>query len=243
MQELFKILKDAEKANKIALDSVGRTPYSTLALVTNNQDVEGRRRIKVALPSSPGLESDWIRRLQTQPFVDPPMPVVGQTVMLFYVDGNESNAYYLPVVNDTNPPANKADVVNDYAETIPGERVVTVRKDDTQNIEGVLTTNAGDIGVNSEKDVTTELKGNFFVNALQAITLQAAQYVMFKAGAWAIKIFSNGTTQMSGGVLTIDCGGYGISFTNCSTLSINGKSIATTSAVDSRGDTIVSRGW
>ncbi|MBD2452243.1 hypothetical protein H6G76_35120 [Nostoc sp. FACHB-152] len=243
MQELFKVIKDSERANQIALDSVGRTPYPTLSIVTNVSDPANRRRIKVALPSSPGLESDWIRRLQTHPFIDPPLPTVGQTVLLFYADGNESNAFYLSIVNDTNPPANKDDIIKDYSEVIPGDKLSTVRGDDSLTVDGKITTNADDIKWSSEKDIAAEVKGNIFMNALQAITLQAAQYVMFKAGTWAIKIFSNGTTQMSGGVLTIDCGGFGFHLTNVGTMTINGKSITTLGAVDSRGDSLVQRGW
>jgi hypothetical protein len=248
---IFKILLDSQKASQIALDQQGRFPYPTLAVVVQNQDPDNLRRIKVALPSNPALESDWMMRLQTHPFIDPPLPDIGQTVLIFYVDGLETQGVYLQLVNNTNPARDKIDPIKDLSEEIPGHKDSIVKQDNSLTVEGKITTNAGDIETSSnqnikyqaEEDFQVEVKRNIFMDALQAITLQAAQYVMLKAGVWFIKIFSNGVTQMGGGVLTIDCGGYGISFENVGTLSINGSPIATVGATDTDGDTIVNKGW
>nr|WP_322686607.1 phage baseplate assembly protein V [Nostoc sp. DedQUE07]MDZ8133228.1 phage baseplate assembly protein V [Nostoc sp. DedQUE07] len=244
MNNIFEILNQSQKANQIALDQQGRVPYPTLAAVTTNIDPQNKRRIKVSLPSSPSLESDWIRRLDISPGVDANLPPINSTVLILFVDGLESNGYYLPIINDTNPPKDKEDVVNDYYSSIPGSKNVSVSGTNTLNV-------SGELAINSEKSITSTAtedvkaysKRNIFMQALQAITLSAAQYVLLQAGTWAFKLYSNGTSEMSGGVLTINCGGFGLAFTNCSTMSINGKQIATVGATDSRGDTIISKGW
>jgi hypothetical protein len=244
MNNIFEILNQSKKASQIALDQQGRIPYPTLAIVTQNQDYQNKRRIKVSFPSSPSLESDWIRRLDIAPGVDANLPPINSTVIVFFVDGLESNAYYLPIINDTNPPKDKEDVVNDYYSSIPGSKNVSVNGTDTLNV-------SGEVAINSEKSITStatqdfkaNVKRNIFMQALQAITLSATQYILLQAGTWAFKLYSNGTSEMSGGVLTINCCGFGISFTNCSTMSINGKQICTTNATDSRGDTIITKGW
>jgi len=243
MNEIFQILLNTQKASQIALDSAGRVPYPTRGVVTENKDPENRRRIKVALPSNPSIQSDWVRRLDVTPHSDNPVPAIGQTVLIFYVDGLETDMYYLSLINDTNPIRDKEDPINDCSREIPGNNDLNIKGNETKVVEGKITTNGGDIEINSEADFKLEVKQNILMNAIQALTLQAAQYVMLKAGAWSFKLFSNGTSEMSGGVLTIDCGGQGIHFTNCSTLSINGKQITTLGAVDNQGHTIVNKGW
>lgn len=219
--------------------------------MVRNDDPANLRRIKVALPANPALESDWMIRLQPHPFIDPPLPTIGQTVLIYYIEGLETQGCYLQLVNNTNPSLSKEDPIKDLSEEIPGNKVTDIKGNNSLTVEGKITTNAGDIetssnqGItyNAEEDFKVEVKQNILMNALQALTLQASQYVMLQAGTWMFKLFSNGQSQMSGGVLTIDCGGQGIHFTNCSTLSINGKQIATTSATDSRGDQLVTSGW
>lgn len=243
MNDIFEILNQSKKANQIALDQQGRIPYPTLGICVDNADPLNKRRIKVSLSSSPSLSSDWIRRLDA-PGVDANLPPINSTVIVFFVDGLESNGYYLPIINDTNPPKDKEDVVNDYYSSIPGDKNVSVIGTDTLNV-------SGEVAINSEKSITSTAtedvkaysKRNIFMQALQAITLSAAQYVLLQAGTWAFKLYSNGTSEMSGGVLTVNCGGFGINFTNVGTMTINGKSITTLTATDSRGDTIISKGW
>ncbi|MEH1957659.1 hypothetical protein [Nostoc sp.] len=244
MNNIFEILNQSKLANQIAIDQQGRMPYPTLGVCVDVSDPQNKRRIKVALASNPSMSSDWVRRLDIAPGVDANLPPINSTVLIFYVDGLESNAYYLPIINDTNPPKDKEDIVNDYYSSIPGSKNVSVNGTDTLNVKG-------EVSVNSEKSITSTTtedvkaysKRNIFMQALQAITLSAAQYVLLQAGTWAFKLYSNGTSEVTGGVLTIDCGGYGFRLTNVGTMSVNDKPVAVVGAVDSRGDTIVSKGW
>jgi Type VI secretion system/phage-baseplate injector OB domain len=244
MEELFEIWHTSSKASQIALDSVGRHNYPVLGIVTNNDDPENKRRVKVSLASSPALESDWLRRLLPSPFIDPPLPTVGQTVMVLYAEGVETNGYYINLMNATNPPRDKESVKDDYSEGIPGNREIEIGGNDSLLVKGELLTETDKSSTHkAEEDYKVEVKRNILMDALNAITLTAAQYVMLKAGQWFIKLYSNGTTQMGGGVLTIDCGGHGIHFVNTGTMSINGKEIATLDATTNEGDVIVNKGW
>lgn len=239
----LELLTNAQKASQVAQDQQGRTPYPTLGICTENNDPEDRRRIKVALPSSPQVSSYWINRLVIQPNFDPPMPVVGQTVMVFFVDGLEDQGYYFQLFNDTNPARSKGDAIKDLSEEIPGKKDVSIKEDDSLAVEGKITTNGGDIEIASEKDINAEVKGNILMNALQAISLIAAQYVLLRAGSWFIKLFSNGTSEIGGSVLTVNCGGFGFAFSNVGTFSINGKDVVVLGGKDTDNDTINQRGW
>jgi hypothetical protein len=244
MVNLIELLHNSQKATQVALDSQGRSPYGTLGVVVKNEDPDKKRRIKVALASSPQLESDWLRRLSTTPFVDEALPLIGQTVLVLWADGLETNGYYLTVNNLTNPPRDKEDIIKDYSAEIPGNKSVLVNGNDDLTVKGeVEVTSEKSVTAKADLDCKVEVKRNFIAQALQAITLSAAQYVLLQAGTWAIKLFSNGTSEMSGGVLTVNCAGFGFRLINVGTMSINDKPVVVLGATDSDGDTIVTRGW
>lgn len=244
MVNLIELLHNSQKATQVALDSQGRSPYPTLGVIVQNVDPEKKRRVKVALASSPQLESDWLRRLDISPFSDPCVPTIGQTVLVLWADGLETNGYYLTVNNLTNPPRDKEDIVKDYSSEIPGNKSVLVNGNDDLTVKGeALITSEKSVTTKADLDCKVEVKRNFIAQALQAITLSAAQYILLQAGTWAFKLYSNGTSEMTGGILTVNCGGFGLAFTNVGTMTINGKQICTTGAVDSRGDSLVTKGW
>lgn len=125
MESVFEILVASKAANQLAGDLAGREIYSKLCVVTNNEDPEGRRRVKVADPSVPGLETTWLRRATDHPFLDAPLPEVGQTVLCNWIEGDQSNGFYSSIQNDTNPPFQKEDVIKDSYEATPGNRTET----------------------------------------------------------------------------------------------------------------------
>jgi hypothetical protein len=129
LDAVFGILHQSQAASQRAIDQTGRVPYPVICTVTTNKDPEGKRRIKVSDPAKPGLDSDWLRRVQSHPFIDPPLPPIGSTVLCFFVDGSELNGWYQSCVNATNPPLDKTDEQLDYAIETPGERSDRTRKD------------------------------------------------------------------------------------------------------------------
>ncbi|MEA5603716.1 phage baseplate assembly protein V [Nostoc sp. UHCC 0252] len=252
MNPIFEILNQSRLANQIALDNVGRMPYPSLAVVTQNKDDQNKRRIKVAFPSSPNLESDWIRRLDIAPGVDANLPPIGSTVIVFFVDGLESNGYYLPIINDTNPPKDKQDIANDYYSTIPGNRTVEVGGDDSLKVESSMNIEAGgdintttpdSVNFDSSKGFNVTSERDIMMNCLNALVLQAASYLRLQAGpSNYIELGANGLSKMSGN-WTINMGGGNLNFTNVGNFTINGKKIVVTGGVDTDGDTITNPGW
>jgi Type VI secretion system/phage-baseplate injector OB domain len=252
MNNIFEILNQSRLANQIALDQQGRMPYPTLAVVTQNQDDQNKRRIKVSFPSSPTLESDWIRRLDIAPGVDANLPPINSTVIVFFVDGLESNGYYLPIINDTNPPKDKGDVVNDYSSAIPGNRTVEVGGDESLKVEksmnievggNINTTTPDSVNFDSSKGFNVSSERDIMMTCLNALVLQASTYLRLQAGpANYIELGADGTSKVSGNWV-FNMGGSTISFVNCGGMSINGKQIAVVGATDSRGDTLVTKGY
>lgn len=234
MERIFDIWLTAEKASQIALDQQGRHQYPVLAIVTNTSDPENKRRIKVSLPSSPGLESDWLRRLLPYPQVDPPLPAVGQTVLILYVDGVETNGFYLSTVNATNPPRSKDSVQNDYSEGIPGNREIEIAGDDDLTVNQNVNTSAGeDITVKAGKSIRFQTDSGAYLE------LSEAGLVML-GDAFGHKWTLGGA---GGNAWVWDANGASIQVVNASNYSINGHQIATVGAIDTHGDTITNRGW
>ncbi|MBW4483029.1 MAG: hypothetical protein KME14_10835 [Tildeniella torsiva UHER 1998/13D] len=124
--DILSLLSHAEKAAGVALDLRDRNPFAYLAVVSNNEDELGRRRIKVVNPANPSLESHWIRRLSTTFKLDEPLPKVGQTVLVFSSDGIDTNGWYLPCINDINPPFDKTDPKLDYRYDIEGKHQLNI---------------------------------------------------------------------------------------------------------------------
>ncbi|BAY23709.1 hypothetical protein NIES2100_35010 [Calothrix sp. NIES-2100] len=234
MEKLFELWLTAEKASQIALDQQGRHQYPVLAVVTNNSDPENKRRIKVSLPSSPNLESDWLRRILPYPQIDPPLPAVGQTVLILYIDGVETNGFYLSVVNATNPPRSKDSAQNDYSESIPGNRSTEINGNDDLTVNKTVTTSAAeDITIKAGKSIKFQTDSGAYLE------LSEAGFVTL-ADAYGHKWTLGGS---GGNAWVWDANGASIQVVNATNFSINNHQIATVGATDTHGDTITNRGW
>ncbi|MBD2515184.1 hypothetical protein H6G93_09220 [Nostoc sp. FACHB-973] len=233
MEQIFSLLKQAEKASQLALDSSGKIGYPCLGVVTNVKDPEGKRRIKVANGVSP-VDSDWLRRLSHSPQVDAQLPEVGQTVLIFYADGLETNGYYLQIVNDTNPPRAKESAPDDHSEAIRGSRDATVGGDDDLGVDGKISVDAGE---------------SITINAGTSIRFQTTSGAFLELGATGFVTLSDAYGHVwtlggsSGSTWTWNANGAAINVINANDFTINSKSIATLTAQDSRGDHLVTRGW
>lgn len=157
-------LGQLQDISKVASNFAGRNIAPYLALVTNNDDPEDKRRIKVINPANPQLETTWLRRLDVTRGCDQPLPKVGETVLIFSVDGVDTNGWYLYCVNATNPAIAKEDVLNDFA--FEGEGRYRVTAQNTITIEvasgAAIVINAnGSVSIMSPTTVT--LAANDFV--------------------------------------------------------------------------------
>lgn len=143
MDGIFQILTAAQQSSQYALDQSGRYNAPIRSIVTNNQDPEKRRRVKVSDPACPGLETHWIRPIRSESYIDCVLPDIGATVICWFVDGNPIDGYYLPVQNDTNPPFSKADPIKDRWQNVPGISRSDVGKDRLDNTSNNHTIKVG----------------------------------------------------------------------------------------------------
>lgn len=184
MSPIFDALFKSVTSAPLALDLSQRAIAPYLAIVTRHGD---DRLIKVSSPTVPELETHWLRRLVIFPGFDPPLPPVGSTVVVFSIDGDPLNGWYVQCVNATNPPLDKGDQALDLASLVRGDQTETTEKNRTITVEGTLT----------------------------------------------LRTSGGASVTLSGNSITFSCG----------SASIQGAQIATVGAVDSRSDTLNTRGW
>lgn len=122
---ILEILRQAEQIAKPALDLVGRSLSVELGVVTDNNDPENLRRVKVALASKGGqTNTDWLYRVLFSPAIDPPLPQINQTVIVAFLEGDSHQGIYLGnTVNQVNPTLGKESAQDDYYDSIPGDRL------------------------------------------------------------------------------------------------------------------------
>lgn len=245
MNSLFEVWARSERASQLAIDQQGRSPYPTLAIVVQNQDPENRRRIKVALPHNPQVQSDWIRRLTPFPQFDPPLPQIGQTVLIFYADGLETNGYYLQLVNDTNPVLDKESALNDHHTAIPGHRKIEVSGNNTTAVEGDSTLEANNVSIVADTDFNLDADRDILMEGQRDLKLLAARYLRIQVSPTNyIELSFDGTNRVSG-AWTINLSGSSINFINAGSnaITINGKAVAVVGANNSDGSTVVTSGY
>lgn len=121
---ILQTLADAQKASAYALEAKDRLYALMFATVTDNNDPNNLRRIKVSLESKGGLVStDWVMAMRLIPNLDPPLPQVGTSVIVAAIDGDPHDLVWLgPVINATNPQDDRqSDPINDSSQMIPGD--------------------------------------------------------------------------------------------------------------------------
>jgi uncharacterized protein involved in type VI secretion and phage assembly len=234
--DLLNLLHSASEASKVALDSKDRVPYPSLAIVVDNKDPENKRRIRVSLPSNPGLSSYWYRQLTPFKGVDLPLPDIGQTVLVLFADGDINQGYFLAFENATNPPQDKGNITDDYYEKIKGDKNLEISGDKISKI-------SGDSKAEIEGEHTLDAQKAIALTAQTFLTIFAKQYLRLQAGASNfIELGANGDSRV-GGNWVIDLNSASISFTNASSITINGKEIAVVGARTDDNQVIVDKGW
>lgn len=248
LAEIFDTLHASQQANQRSLDQVGRVNHPVLCTVADTNDPNGKRRIKVSDPAKPGLASDWLRRIQPLPFYDPPLPPIGSTVICFFDGGDETRGWYLQCQNDTNPPFGKASAQNDQWQEIPGnqteqvegDRSCTIKGEDSERVDQNQTVRVG-----KQLRLQNDAGASLTLHESGAIVLQ---------DAWGNKLVLGGASGGLGtstdfqwntvsGNCTWNLGGNELNIVNASNVTISNKSVATIGAVDSDGDTLITRGW
>jgi len=232
--------------------------FPVLGIVSNNKDPENRRRVKIVDPLFGGIvDSAWINPIRVTQNYDPPLPQVNQMVIVFFVNGDNENGWYLPVMSDTNPSRSKIDAIADESYRVEGNRTTTIDGDEVSTVEGDTTVNVGgDSDINLAGDVDADIQQNIDVRGEGTLLIDMAGQVVIRNDSGAfIQLGGNGivTIQDAFG-RRITLGGVGLGgqwnlnnlpleIVNATSVTINSKQIATVGAVDNDGDTIVNKGW
>ena len=209
MNEIPNIFKDLHKVKQsaqIAEGLRGRITGSKLGVVVENQDPEDIRRIKVQFHFMPkGVNSHWIMRASTSQGRDEPVPEIGQTVLVDFVNGDVSKGFYRVIQNLINTPHEvKDNSLLDDSLIIDGNKYVKIAgKHDIASSSEVKDVDTS-IQTTSESN-TTSTDTSFSVDAGTVIDLEAGQKVTIKAGG--------------GTILTVDATGA-ITLTAPTTLSV-----------------------
>lgn len=247
-------------------DFRSRRFFPTLAIVLKNNDPEQRRFIKIADPIFEGkIESNWIRPIRVTQNSDPPLPEIGQSVIVFYINGDPELGYYLPVILDSNPSRVKKDSVKDESQEIPGNRDITVNEKDSLTVKAnqELTidgdqqlTIGGDRTESVANDYNLGVTKNTEIRSEQSLRIEAGQSItlMTDSGAFISLSASGIATIQDAFGRSITLGGSGLAgkwnlnnlplrIENATSFTINNKEILTVGSVDNEGQTNVTKGW
>lgn len=260
-QELNKIKQSAQ----IAEDLRGRYIGGKYGIVTTNEDPENLRRIKVQLSSMPrGVESYWVMRHATSPNIDEPVPRLGDTVLVNFVDGDITKGLYTVLQNKVNTPIESDNPLIDYSHYIEGDKNLAIDRNYNIDVKKDITESSDNLFVES---------GTITEEANTTIDLKAGTSITIKAGAATIlTIHSDGsislvaptTVNVVAPIISLNTGGITMSGINGGTVSnavlnvdnltlngnfrvtgnskVNNKNVAVVGATDNDGDVIVSSG-
>ena len=145
------LMQSKESSSLVAANVAGRLPGGlTLGIVTNNDDPENLRRVR-AITGYKGqsIETDWLFRVCAFTDEDAPLPRVGQTIVVGFIDGNPHDGIYFGVLNNAvMPPLDKDSPRDDHTTTTKtdGNR--------TLNVTGNISMDSGKtIEITSEDEI------------------------------------------------------------------------------------------
>ena len=248
LSKIFEILADSAKANKIALDLDSRVSLPMLAIVSANNDPDNKRRIKINLPSSPSLESDWLYRLTPNPDLDSPVPKIGQTVMALFQDGVETEGFYSCIQNATNPAISSDEPLIDHVESTKGKRLIDTVKDLIITVAGKWSAQiTGNINIRSNSRVTfSNLAGaTLTLHEVGVVILQDSlgNQVVLGGQTLGLGYSSDIIFNMISSNLTLNMNNHSLQLNNCSDLKIGANSAVVVGALVTNGNSVITKGY
>ncbi len=188
-----------------------------LGIVTDNQDPENLRRVRVMSPDRGNSVSDWLSRISLYSGQDIPVPNVGDTVILGSIDNDSHTDCVIGVLTceNSNQPLEKDNLQNYFSYTQNHHRVRA------EHI--LLETVAGQVEIHSTGLV--EIK-----NELGSLKLLPSGYIVISNPSGTITFGSGGINITSPGTVEI----------TSPNLTHNGTKVALIGGTDSRGDTTLS---
>jgi hypothetical protein len=255
MMNFIAILARLAKIETAINDVINRTHPIQLAIVTDNNDPSGERRIRVTREiQGSQSQSYWIQCGRSTSFTDEPLPPIGTPVLIALVGGDPHDVYFLRTLSNQKNPPDKAqsNPIKDNTIEIPGDERKSIRGNldhdvsgaETRNIDGnlTITVNGGNLSIDSTL-------GRIDINALDSVNItneSGASIRLMEDGSVLIADKFGKILTWGGGNGTIynwNMNGANFTITNAANASINGKQIATIGAQDSRGDNLTTRGW
>lgn len=149
-----------------------RGSYLEEAIVSNNKDKTGFRRIKATRESQGGQsETDWFPAGRATMFSDEPIPPVGAHVLLGFVNGDRHRPYLIRTLsNATNPPdEGQLDPIKDNTIRIPGNQRHLVEGNTYEETQGEKEEIVGEscyLTVKGKKLKIDATVGQILINAL-----------------------------------------------------------------------------
>lgn len=208
---------------KLAETLRGRSIGSKVGTVSVREDPLGLRRIKVVFPDKPGLDSYWIMRSDGAGNVDQPVPKLGQTVRVEFIDGDTTKGVYSVIANATNLPHKTLNELDDYSQIVEADHHTNVVGDKTVGSgKNIINTalesisNSADVDINNvakndvnigsgndtnivaNNDVNISADNNIVEQADKEIIQQAGQKITIKTtAATSIVINANGSIALT----------------------------------------------
>ena len=234
---------------------VGRSSSIQIATVTNNIDPANLRRVRVSTETQGGVsQSYWVQTGRSQTHTDEPLPPINSTVLIACCQGDPHDMYVLRTIcNDRNPPdPRQNDPIIDHSseiqgseyKNVTGDRSHQIRGDETIEVGGNLSIKASGGSLKVRSDM-----GRLDISALDTITIRCdsgSSISLLASGAIVLQDGAGRTLTLPGLVGSpslFDLNGTAINVINANGFTINSVSVATVGALDSRGDTLVNRGW
>lgn len=254
---ILQILAQSIKTNQIANESMGRIWALQLGVVADNVDPEparGLRRIRVTTGPKGGLlTTDWLMRLALVPGFDPPVPAIGDSVVVGFFDGDPHDGFYLGSLhNATNPGFEQGDPLKDLSNVVPGDVTSYVQGQLQKTVDGMEHRRTEET-LTQESGRTITLKNDAGVQAI--LSEDGTATLKNQAGA-NLTLMPNGSVVLSdafghkwvlggsgGSDWTWDLAGATINCINAGGFQINGKEVMVVGGRDNDGDTMTYRGY
>ena len=234
---------------------VSRSSSIQIATVTNNIDPQNLRRVRVSTETMGGVsQSYWVQTGRSQTHTDEPIAPIGSTVLIACCQGDPHDMYILRTIcNDRNPPdPRQSDPIVDHSseiqgseyKNVTGDRSHQIRGDETIEVGGNLSIKASGGSLKVRSDM-----GRLDISALDTITIRCdsgSSISLLASGAIVLQDGAGRTLTLPGIVGSpslFDLNLTSLNIVNASDATINSKSICVLGALDSRGDTLVNRGW
>lgn len=159
MDNIFNAIFDAHNISTELADLRGRQYGLQLGIVLDNEDPANYGRVKATVASlGAKFVTDWLLRLVPGPTGSNPVPSIGDTIVIGYLDGDPHQGVYLGVVqNELNPVL----AGTDSLAVVVGTSTILATPDTIQLSVGdtVLEINEEGVTVNGEDVVTIPASG------------------------------------------------------------------------------------